>query len=199
MASQTVWHDGVTSTFTFNDCRHETKRHLLLGRKAMINLDSVLETRDITLLKNIHIVSSVAQSYPTLCNPMDCSTPGLPVHYQLPEFIQIHVHWVSDTIQPSHPLSSLLLLALIFPSIRVFSNESVLHIRWPKYWRFSFSISLISFRMDWLDLLSVQGTLNSPLHYIKTEAIHLSSRIKCVYIYKISTFLNAIFSEVGFI
>ena len=101
---------------------------------------------------------------------------------------------------PSHLiLCRPLLLPSILSSIRVFSNESVLHIRWPKYWRFSFSISLISFRMDWLDLLSVQGTLNSPLHYIKTEAIHLSSRIKCVYIYKISTFLNAIFSEVGFI
>ena len=69
----------MTSTFTFNDCCHETKRHLLLERKAMANLDSVLESRDITLLKNIHVVSSVAQSCPTLCNPMDCSTPGLPV------------------------------------------------------------------------------------------------------------------------
>ena len=70
-----------------------------------------------------------------------CSTPGLPVHYQLPGFTQTHVHWVDDAIQPSHPLSPLLLLPSIFPSIRVFSNESALRIRWPKYWNFSISIS----------------------------------------------------------
>ena len=93
--------------------------------------------------------SSVSQSCLTLCNPMDCSTPGLPVHHQLPELAQTHVHRVGDAIQPSYPLPSL------FPSIRVFSNESVLHIRWPEYWSFSFSISpsneysgLISFRID---------------------------------------------------
>ena len=74
------------------DYSHEIKRHLLLERKAMTNLDSVLESRDITLLKNIHVISLVAQSCPTLCNPMDCSTPGLPVHRQLPEFTQTHVH-----------------------------------------------------------------------------------------------------------
>jgi len=88
----------------------------------------------------------VAQSCPTLCDPMNRSTPGLPVHHQLPEFTQTHVHWVSDAIQPSHPLSShpaissLLLLPPIPPSIRVFSNESTLRMRWPKYWSFSFSI-----------------------------------------------------------
>ena len=71
---------------------------------------------------------------------MSRSTPGLPVHHQLPEFTQTHVHRVSDAIQPSHPLSSLLLLPPIPPSIRVFSNESTLHMRWPKYWSFSFSI-----------------------------------------------------------
>ena len=97
--------------------------------------------------------SSVAQLCPTLCDPTNHSTPGLSVHNQLPEFTQTHVHRGGDAIQPSHPLSS--------PSppafIRVFSNESVLHIRWPKYWRFSFNISpsskssgLISFRMDWV-------------------------------------------------
>ena len=112
--------------------------------------------------------SSVAQSCPTLFNPVDCSTPGFPVHHQFPELTQIHVHWVSDGIQPSYPLSPLLLLPSIFPSIRVFSNESVLCIRWPKHWSFSFSTSpsieysgLISFRMDWLDLPAVQGTLKS--------------------------------------
>ena len=99
--------------------------------------------------------SSVAQSCLTLCNPMNRSMPGLPVHHQLPEFNQPHVHWVSDAIQPSHPLSPLLLLPPIPPSIRDFSNESTLRMRWPKYWSFSFSIipskehpGLISFRMD---------------------------------------------------
>ena len=84
--------------------------------------------------------SSVAQSCPTLCNPMNRSTPGLPVHHQLPEFTQTHVLRVRDAIQPSHPLSSLLLLRPIPPSIRVFSNESTLRVRWPKDWSFSFSI-----------------------------------------------------------
>ena len=114
--------------------------------------------------------SSVPQSCLTLCNPMDCSMPGFPVHHQFLEFTQAHVHWVGDAIQPSHPLLPLLLLPSIFPSIRVFSNESGLHIRWPKYWSFSFNISLtneysglISFRMDWLDLLAVQGTFRSLL------------------------------------
>ena len=117
--------------------------------------------------------SSVAQSCPTLCDPMDCSMPGLPVHHQLLEFTQTRVHRVSDAIQPSHPLHPLLPLPSIFPGIRVFSNESALRIRWPKYWSFSFNISpsnehqgLISFRMDWLDLLAVQGTLKSLLHTI---------------------------------
>ena len=85
--------------------------------------------------------SSVAQSCPTLCNPMNCSAPGLPVHHQLPEFTQTHIHRVGDAIQPSDPLSSPLLLPPIPPSIRVFSNESTLCMRWPKYWSFSFSIS----------------------------------------------------------
>jgi len=117
---------------------------------------------------DLQCFSSVAQLCQTLCDPMDCSTPGLPVHHQLPELTQTHVHWVGDAIQPSHPLLSPSPPASIFPSIRVFSNESVLHIRWPKYWSFSFNISpssehpgLISFRMDWLDLLAVQGTLKS--------------------------------------
>ena len=99
--------------------------------------------------------------------PWNAATPGLPVHHQLPEFAQTYVHRVSDAIHPSHPLSSLLLPS-IFPSIRVFSNESLLHISWLKYWSFSFSINpsnvysgLISFRMDWLDLLTVQRTLKS--------------------------------------
>ena len=84
--------------------------------------------------------SSVAQSCPTLCDPMNRSSPGLPVHYQLPEFTQTHIHRVSDAIQPSHPLSSPSPPAPVPPSIRVFSNESTLHMKWPKYWSFSFSI-----------------------------------------------------------
>ena len=120
-------------------------------------------------LKRTVQLSSVAHSCQTLCDPMDWSTPGFPDHHQLPELAQTHVHWVGDAIQPSHPLfSPLLLLLSIFPSIRVFSNESVLCIRWPKDWNSSFSISpsneysgLISFRMDWFDFLAVQGILKS--------------------------------------
>ena len=97
--------------------------------------------------------SSVAQLCLTLCDPMDCRMSGFPVRHQLPEFTQTHVHRVSDAIQPSHPLSSLLLLPSIFPSIRVFSNESVLCMRWPKYWSFSFSISVLPMNIqDWFPL-----------------------------------------------
>ena len=122
-------------------------------------------------------VSSVAQSCPTLCNPMDCNIPGFPVLHLLPEFAQTHVYWVGDAIQPSQPLLSPSLPPSIFPSIRVFSNESAVCIRWPKYWTFSFNISpyseysgLISFRMDWLDLLAVQGTLKSLLQHHSSKA-----------------------------
>ena len=108
---------------------------------------------------------------------MNRSTPGLPVHHQLPEFIQTHAHQVGDAIQPSHPLSPPSPPDPNPSSIRVFSNESTLHIRWPKYWSFSFNISpsnehpgLISFRMDWLDLLAVQGTLKSLLQHYSSKA-----------------------------
>jgi len=96
--------------------------------------------------------SSVAQLCPTLCYPMDSNMPGLPVYHQLLEFTQTHVHWVSDAIQPSHPLSSPLLLPSIIPSIRVFSNESALCIRWPEYWSFSFNISPSNEYQDWFPL-----------------------------------------------
>ena len=128
------------------------------------------------LMNSVHF-SSDAQSYPILCDPMNRSTPGLLVHHKLPDFTQTHVHWVGDAIQPSHPLSSPSFLPSIFPSIRVFSNESALHIRWPKYWSFSFSISplneysrLISFKIDWLDLLAVQGTLKNILQHHSLKA-----------------------------
>ena len=137
------------------------------------------------LWSNSHIhtsvqFSSVAQSCLKLCDPTDRSTPGLPVHHQLTELTQTYVHWVSDAIQPSHPLLSPSPPALNFSSIRVFSNESALCIRWPKYWSFSFSISpsnehpgLIYFRMDWLDLLAVQGTLKSLLQHHSSKALIL--------------------------
>ena len=122
-------------------------------------------------------LSSVVQSCPTLCNPVNCSTPGLPVHtssWSLLKLMSI------DSVMPSNHLilcCCLLLLPLFCPSIRVFSKESVLCIRWPKYWSFRFSTSpsneysgLISFRMDWLDLLAVQGFLKSLLHTPQSKA-----------------------------
>ena len=124
--------------------------------------------------------SSVTQSCLTLCDPIDGSTPGLPVHHQLPEFTQTHHHWVGDAIQPSHPLSSPSPPAFNLSQHQGLFKESALCIRWPKYWRFSFNISpsneysgLVSFRMDWLDLLSVPETLKSLLqhHSSKTSVL----------------------------
>ena len=121
--------------------------------------------------------SSVVQSCPTLCDPMNCSTPGFPVHHHLPEFTQIHVHQVGDAIQPSHTLSSPSPPLPIPPSIRVLSNESTLRMRCPKYWSFSFSIipskehpGPIAFRMDQLDILAAQGTLWSLLQHHSSKA-----------------------------
>ena len=115
------------------------------------------------------------QSCLTLCDPMNRSMPVLPIHHQFPEFTQTHVHWIRDA-QPSHPLSSPSPPAPNPSSIRVFSNESILRMRWPKYWSFSFSIipskehpGLI-FRMHWLDLLAVQGTLKSLLQHHTSKA-----------------------------
>ena len=122
--------------------------------------------------------SSVTQLCPTLYNPMDCSTPGFPVHHQLLQLAQTHIHRIGDAIQPSHPLSSPSPSAFnLSQHSGSFSKESVLRIRQPKYWSFSFSISpsneysgLISFRIDWLELLAVQGTLKSLLQHHSSEA-----------------------------
>ena len=108
---------------------------------------------------------------------MDCSTPGFPVHHQLPEPTQTHVHRIGDSIQPFHPLSSPSPPSFNHSQHQVSSNESVLHIRWPKHWSFSFSISpsneysgLISFRIDRLDLLAVLGTLKSLFQHHSSKA-----------------------------
>ena len=111
-------------------------------------------------------------SHVRLCDPMNHRMTCLPVHHQLLEFTQTHAYQGGDAIQPSHSCCPLILLPSIPPSIRVFANELTLHMRWPNYWSFTFSISpsnepsgLISFRMDWLDLLAVQGTLKSLLQH----------------------------------
>ena len=123
------------------------------------------------------VLCLVAQLGPTLCDPMNYSTPGLPVHHQLPSSLKV---MSIESVMPSSHLilcRPLLLLPTISPSIRVFSSESTLHMRWPKCWSFSLSISpsnehpgLVSFRMDWFDLLAVQGTLKSLLQHHCSKA-----------------------------
>ena len=130
--------------------------------------------------------SSVSQSRPTLCDPMNCSTPGLPVH---PNSRSFHKLMSIELVMPSNHLilcHPLLLPPSIFPSIRVFSNESALRVRWTKYWSFSFSIShsneysgLISFWMDWLDLLPVQGTFKRLLQHHSSKALEYKVEQKC--------------------
>ena len=129
-----------------------------------------------TMEYSVHF-SSVAQSCPNVCNPMDCSTPGCPVHHQILGLEQTHVHW---SMMPSNHLilcHSLLLLPSIFPSLKVFSNESGFHIRWSKYWTFNFSVSpsseysiMISLRADWLELLEVQRILKRLLQHHNSKA-----------------------------
>ena len=125
--------------------------------------------------RTVALQHAVQSPSPTLCDPTDCSTPGLPVPHHVPESAQVHVHCIRDAVQPSHP--SLLLLPSIFPSIRDFSNESSVCIRWPKYWGCSFSISpfgeysgFISPKIDWFDLLAVQGTWRSLLQHHSSKA-----------------------------
>ena len=156
-------------------------RGLALVPSRKLQLWTPLEREDNCFLQQKLIkegqFSSVAQSCPTVYNPMNRSTPGLPIHHQLPESIQTHVHWVGDAIQPSQPLSSLLLLSSILPSIRGFSSESDLPIKWSKYWSSSFSISpsneysrLISFKIEWFELLAVQETPKSLIQRYSLKA-----------------------------
>ena len=129
--------------------------------------------------------SSVTQSCLTLCDPMGCSTPGIPVHHQLPEFTQTHVHWVGDAIQPSHPLSSPSPPALNLSQHRgLFKWGQLFASGGQSVWSFSFSISpskehpgLISFRMDWLDLPEVQRTLKSLLQHHSSKASIFSAQL----------------------
>ena len=144
---------------------------------CIINTNILMATPIMSFVNNFIQLSSVSQSCPTLCDPMNHSMPGLLVHNQLPEFTQTHVHWVGDAIQPSHPLSSPSPPARNPSQHQIFSNDSALRIRWPKYWSFSLSISpsnehsgLISFRMDCFYLLAVQGTLKSLLQHHSSKA-----------------------------
>ena len=123
-------------------------------------------------------VAAVVQSLSclTFWDPQNCSISGLPVPHYLPEFSQVHVHWINDTIQPSHPVSC----SSPFTSIKVFSSEFTIRIRWPEYWSFIFNISLTneysgltSLRTDWFDILAVQGTLKSLLQHCNLKALIL--------------------------
>ena len=160
----------------------QTKVMLHRKRKKLTLMKICLHNNSLYYSYNLSvsiIFSSVAQSCPTLCNPMYCSTPGLPVHHQLLEFTQTHVHRVGDAIQPSHPLSSPSPPALNLSQHRgLYKWVSSSH--QSKYWSFSFNISpsnehsgLISFRMDWLDLFAFQGTLKSLLQYQSWKALIL--------------------------
>ena len=141
-----------------------------------LKLENILCQRS-PRIEAVYRCCSVAKSCPTLCDPMNLSTPAFPVLHCLPEFAQIRVHWVSNAIQPSHPLLPPSPPALNFSSIRVFSNESTICIMWPKYWNFSFNINpsneysgWLPLGLDWFDLLAVQGTLKSLLQHHSSKA-----------------------------
>ena len=154
--------DGRVEGDEILDCGH----HMAWLMKPA-TLDVITGSGVFTFWTNF-VVQSLSHS--RLCDPTDGSTPGFPVLHHLLELAQTHVHLLSDVIQASHPLLTPFHLPSIFPSIRIFSNELALPIRWPKYWNFGFSIShsnensgLISFRIDWFHLPAVQGTLKSLL------------------------------------
>ena len=169
----TIWHHTKFYPIgelqcNLNSWTHQIFYVRLWGLKELVE-PWELEWDHLNGFSQICCCCSVAQLCLTLCDPIDCSMPGFHVLHHLLEFALTHVHWVGDAIQPSHPLSSPSPPALNFPSIRVFSNESAVCIRWSKNWSLSFSISpsneysgLISFRIDWLNLLAVQRTLKSP-------------------------------------
>ena len=178
-----IWVSVALLSFIFLQWQREAGTDVFLLMFSLSVHCFVIRWHIWSLLSYIYIYVSVSQSVQSsslvllIVTPWTAARPGLPVHYQLLEFIQTHIHWVSDVIQSSHPLSSPSPPTFNLPSIRIFSNESVLPIRWPKYWSISFSISpsnehpgLISFRMDWLDLLPVQGTLKSLLQHHSSKA-----------------------------
>ena len=152
------------------------RNELSSNEKAWRNLKCILLSEKEPVWKGCVLLLLFSRSVVSLCDPMDCSTPGFPVLHYLPEFAQMFI----ELVMPSNHLilcCPLLLSPSIFPSIRVFSNESVLWIRWPKYWCFTFNTSpsnkhsgLISFRMDWLHLFAVQGTLKSLLQHHSSKA-----------------------------
>ena len=165
----------IYSLFSFIHCSSSMNKIIISDFFPRVSWNEV-KWSEVKSLSSVQF-SSVTQSRPTLWDPMNRSTPGLPVHHQLPEFTQTHVHRVGDVIQHLILCRPLLLLPSIPPSIRVFSSESTHRMRWPKYWSFSFSIipskeipGLISFRMDLLDLLAVQGILKSLLQHHSSKA-----------------------------
>ena len=165
--------------FSFSICLPLTSQDLPDGVFKSLEDSSFLAQICNKLQTPCYCCFSVTNSYPTLCNPMNWGMPGFPVLHYLPGFAQTQVHWVSDAIQPPHPMSppSPPALPSVFLSISAFSSKLALCIRWPKYWSFSFSTSpsneysgLISLKIDWLDLLVVQGTLKSLLQHHSFKA-----------------------------